>query len=125
MLDNVTLQDPLLDIYKILKTHTPISLFSLFKLSKRDRNFTLHLPSVKLDISMNFFVYNSSVKWNSLINKLFEKTPRSANGVVVGGSVANSDFSASIPFIKKKLKTLLLQSQASGDSINWGKENAP
>ena len=27
--------------------------------------------------------------------------------------------------IKKKLKTLLLQSQASGDSINWGKENAP
>ena len=39
----------LLEIYKILKTHTPISLFSLFKLSKRDRNFTLHLPSVKLD----------------------------------------------------------------------------
>ena len=79
----------LLDIYKILKTHTPISLFSLFKLSKRDRNFTLHLPSVKLDISMKIFVYNSSVKWNSLINKLFEKTPLSANGVVVGGSVAN------------------------------------
>ena len=45
--------------------------------------------------------------------------------MVVGGSVANSDFCASIPFIKKKLKTLLLQSQASGDSINWGKENAP
>ena len=80
---------------------------------------------MKLDISIKFFVYNSSVKWNSLINKLFEKTPLSANRVVVGGSVANSDFCASIPFIKKKFKTLLLQSQASGDSINWGKENAP
>ena len=80
---------------------------------------------MKLDISMKIFVYNSSVKWNSLINKLFEKTPHSDNWVVVEGPVANSDFCASIPFIKKILKTLLLQSQALGDSINWGKENAP
>ena len=75
---------------------------------------------------MNIFVYKSSVsKLISLINKLFEKTPLSDNGVVVGGSVANSDFCASIPFIKKRLQILLLQSQASGYSINWGKENAP
>ena len=40
-------------------------------------------------------------------------------------SVANSDFCASIPFIKKILQNCLLQSQASGDSLNWGKENAP
>ena len=115
----------ILDVYKILKTHTPISLFCLFKLSKRDRNFVLQLPSVKLDISMKNFVYNSSIKWNSLINKIFEKIPLNENNVVVGGSVTNSDFCASIPFIKKKLKTTLLESQALGDSLIWVRENAP
>ena len=114
-----------LDVYKILKTHTPISLFSLYTLSKRDRNFTLHLPSVKLDISMKNYVYNSSVKWNSLIGKVLEKSSLSEQGVVIGGSVANSDFCASIPFIKKKLKNILLKSQVLGDSKEWVKENAP
>ena len=114
----------LLDVYKILKMHIPISLFSLFKLSNRDRNFTLHLPSVMLEISRKNFVYNSSIKWNSLINRLFEKVPLSENGVVVGGSVTNSDFCASIPFIKKKLKNILFESQALGVSEEWLRENA-
>ena len=92
---------------------------------KRDMNFTLHLPSVKLDISMKNYVYNSSVKWNSLIGKVLEKSSLSEQGVVIGGSVANSDFCASIPFIKKKLKNILLKSQVLGDSKEWVKENAP
>ena len=114
-----------LDVYKILKTHTPISMFSLFKLSKRDRNLSLHLPTVKLDISRKNFVFNSSVKWNSLINKILERPSLCENGVVVGGSVTNSDFCASIPFVKKKLKGILLEYQSLGSSTEWEKENAP
>ena len=113
-----------LDVYRILKTHTPISLFSLFKLSKRNTNFTLHLPSVKLDISMKNFVYNACVKWNYLIEKILQHAPLNDNGVIVRGSVANSDFCATIPFIKKKLKSILLECQALGDVMEWERENA-
>ena len=113
-----------LDVYKILKTHTPISLFSLFKLSNRNINFTLQLPTVRLEISKRNFIHNSSVKWNSLISKVLEEVPLSKEGVVIGGSVANSDFCASIPFVKIKLKTILLAVQAVGDSMEWIKENA-
>ena len=73
---------------------------------------------------MKNFIYNSSIKWNSLFNKILEKVPLSKNGVVVGGSVTNSDFCASIPFVKKKLKIILLESQALGDNVIWEKENA-
>ena len=44
--------------------------------------------------------------------------------MVVGGSVTNSDFCASIPFIKKKLKNILFESQALGVSEEWLRENA-
>ena len=104
--------------------YNAVSLFSLFKLSTRDTNFTLQYPAVKLDISMRNFVYSSCVKWNSLIDKILEKSVPSESGVVIRGSVQNSDLCASIPFVKKKLKNILLECQALGNEIEWGPENA-
>ena len=114
----------ILDVYRILKIHKPISLFSLFKLSKRDNSFRVHLPPVKLDISKQNFLFNSCVEWNSLIDKVLEKAPLDKNGVVIRGSVNNSDFCATIPFVKRKLKSILLERQALGNKMTWVKENA-
>ena len=54
-----------------------------------------------------------------LIGDIFERSSSCDNGVVVGGSSVNSDFCATVPFIKNKLKAILLNQQASGDVIEW------
>ena len=109
-----------LDVYRILKTHTPISLFSLFTQTKRDANFTLHYPPVKLGVSMRNFLYSSCVEWNGLIDKVLERNLPNKKGIVIEGSVNNSDFCATLPFVKKKLKTILLENQNQGNSNEWG-----
>ena len=63
-----------IDIFKILKTHTPICLFSLINQSQRGTNFLLHLPKIKLDISKNNFVFKSCTIFNNLISDILEKT---------------------------------------------------
>ena len=78
-------------MYRIIKTQTPVSLFSLFKLSTRDTNFTLQYPAVKLYIAMINFVYSSCMKWNSLIDKILERSLPSESGIIIKGSVQNSD----------------------------------
>ena len=123
-LNNLYTYHTFLDVYRILKTHTPISLFSLFKLSTRDTSFTLQYPVVKLDVSMRNFIYNSCVKWNSLVDKIFERSLPSESGVLIKGSVENSDFCASIPFVKNKLKVILFKCQELGAEKEWGPGNA-
>ena len=78
---------------------------------------------MKLDISMKNFIYNSCVKWNSLVDKIFERSLPSESGVLIKGSVENSDFCASIPFVKNKLKVTLFKCQELGVEKEWGPEN--
>ncbi len=40
-------------------------------------------------------------------------------GTIIQGLANNSDFCASISFIKNKLKTRLLNDQTSGDPVEW------
>ena len=70
-LPNLYVYHTFLDLFKILKKHTPISLFTLFEQSQRGTNFLLHLPKVNLNISKNNFVYNSCILWNSLIGNCY------------------------------------------------------
>ena len=44
--------------------------------------------------------------------------------IVVRDSVLNSDLCAPVPFIKNKLRVLLLNHQASGDPLKWIPENS-
>ena len=108
-----------MDVFKILKTRTPISLYSLFNKGLRDTNFMVLLPEVKLSISKNNFVFKSSSLWNELIELILEKSLPNKKGVIVKGSIPNSDLCATIPFVKNKLKSLLLDRQLSGDSLEW------
>ena len=110
-----------IDTFKILKTRTPISLYSLFNKSERDSNFLLIMPKVKLSVSQNNFLFKSCSLWNSLVICILEKSLPNDKGIVVRGSSPNSDLCATIPFVKNKLKTLLFELQSSGDSLEWVK----
>ena len=122
-LSNLYAYHTFLELFKILKTHVPISLYSLFTQSQRDNNLILCLPKFRLEISRKNFVFKSSSLWNALIANIFEKSALGKDGIIIRGSVINSDFCATIPFIKNKLRIILLKQQALGDVTNWTIEN--
>ena len=112
-----------MNTFKILKTHTPISLYNLFSEGCRDINFLLIIPIVNLDISKNNFIFSASTIWNNLIEILLEKSlpidEGKFKGTIIKGSGINSDLCATVSFIKNKLKHHLLDYQSSGDIVEW------
>ena len=123
-LPNLYVYHTFLELFKVLKTHIPVSLYYLFTKSVRENSLALHLPRYLLDISRNNFVFKSASLWNALITNVFEKCNPGKNGILVSGSVTNSDFCASVPFVKTKLREILLKQQALGDETIWTPENA-
>ena len=91
-----------LEIFKILKLRTPISLHSCFKISSRKP--TLLLTS---DPS-SFFVYKSAKHWNELRKEL------------IGDAL---DFCCKIGAAKTNLKRFLLLNQSEHDSNTWCNPN--
>ena len=89
-----------LEIFKILKFRTPISLYSKFQLSKRKQTLIL------TPVPCTDFIYKSSVIWNSL---------RISLGI--------NDLSINISLIRSKLKSLILSKQHSLSQIDWFDEN--
>ena len=123
-IQNMYVYHTFLDLFKILKTHIPISLYSLFNQIQRGINFKLHLPRLTLDISKNNFVFKSCSLWNSIIGDILERSIAGTNGIIVRGSALNLDLCAPVPFIKNKLRLLLLNHQASGDPLKWIPKNS-
>ena len=58
------------------------------------------IPKVKIDISQQ----NFTEIWNDLSKIVFYKCGPEESGIVIPGSSANSDLSASISFVKSKVK---------------------
>ena len=109
-----------MELFKTLKFHIPISLFDLFTFSSRGvKPMIILLPQINLDTTKRNFVFSSSVIWNKLLDKIFNKCTAQPDGVVIPGSALNSDLAASSGVIKKKLKLLLLSEQKRGDEIEW------
>ena len=71
-LSNLYVHQPFLTMYKVMKDHTPIAIYDMFKMSSRD-NFLVKLPSVHLNVSQCNFVSRCSLLWNKLIGKVMEK----------------------------------------------------
>ena len=71
----------------------------------------LMIPKVRLDVSQQNFVYRSSQIWNSLIKHVLSVCNVEESGIIIPGSTANSDLSASVAFIKKKLRAKLQANQ--------------
>ena len=122
-ISNLSTYHTFLEAFKILKYRTPISLYSLYTLGELETNFRLLLPMVHLEKSKHSFVYNSCAIWNSLVDNILEKSLPNAKNIVVQGSSENSDFCATVPFVKIKLKCEMLRLQALGDDSIWVAEN--
>ena len=124
-ISNLYIYHTFIDTFKILKTFTPISLYNLFSQGCRDASFLLLLPSVTLDISKYNFIFRACTIWNNLIGDMLEKSLQvdkgKFKGIIIPGSSKNSDFCATVSFIKNKLKAYLLDDQSSGDPV----ERAP
>ena len=120
---NLHIYHTFVNTFKVLKTRTPLSLYNLFIQGCRDANFLLLLPTVNLDISKNNFIFNACKIWNTLIGEILEKSlpldEGKFKGTVVQGSSRNSDFCATVSFIKSRLKSHLREDQSSGDYVEW------
>ena len=116
---NVYVQQTFVELFKILKSKSPVSIYTLFSFSVLETSYRLYLPKVRLNISKNNYVFNSSVLWNSLIKDILEKDKPREDGVIVMGSGMNSDFCTPVAFVKHKLMKMLLCRQKAGDPTTW------
>ena len=92
-----------MDVFKILKTRTPMALFQNFIISKRKP--TLLLPP-KIT---NSYIYNASTLWNKFTAALPPEMKQ--------------DFSTKFSKLKALLRNFLLQRQKFGDKAEWINEN--
>ena len=105
-------------MFKAMKDHTPSSLYDMFNSGQRN-----NLPSIQLNVSRYNFVDQCSLIWNKFIGRVLEKSNPENNGVLILGSALNSDFCAPIPFVKNKLRSILLEYQKTGDPNLWEPSN--
>ena len=94
----------LLDTFKIIKNHTPISMYSCFVISHR-KDSLLITPS-----HSHNFLYNASSLWNMYRTCAVDETHV-------------RDFSAGIGCTKNGIKSLLLRRQKIGDQDEWADVN--
>ena len=124
------------ELFKILKYRRPYSLIELFNFSNHVNSNLLQIPSVKLDLAKNNFVFHSTHLWNSLVNNVFSKSKASRvevsgrnkqcsiiNNVIIPGSSINSDLSTPVGFFKNKVRSLLQQLQNKGNANAWDNRN--
>ena len=112
-----------MELFKVVKYRMPISVFDLFYPSPRNTNLLMCLPRINLDLSKLNFVFSASSIWNSLIGKLLNTCFPNSAGIMVPGSSEFSDMTAPIPYIKKKLKSVLLDIQKH-DTQKLGKSRS-
>ena len=130
-LHHLYVQHTFIELFKIIKYRTPISLFELFCLSPRNTNLLMLLPRINLDLSKLNFVFSASLIWNSLIGALLNRCFPNPIGIMVPGSSECSNISAPISYSKDKLKNILfgiqkLDTQSQFDkskSKEWNIEN--
>ena len=121
-LSNLYVHQTFLTMYKVMKDHTPIAIYDMFKMSSQD-NFLVKLPSVHLNVSQYNFVSRCSLLWNKLIGKVMEKSKPESDGTLIPASAENSYFCAPVPFVKNKLKSILLTHQKAGHPYLWEPSN--
>ena len=111
-LENLYHYHTFMELFKILKHQTPMSVYECFRFCPKNNKLLLMIPKVRLVVFQQNFVYKSSEIWNSLIKHVFSICNVEESGIIIPGSTANSDLSASVAFIKNKLRAKL-------QSKNW------
>ena len=118
-LENLYHYHTFMEVLKILKFGIPYSMHELYKFCPKNEKFRLIVPLQKLDISQHNFLFASTKIWNNFTAFAFEKCCANENGLIIPGSAANSDLSASTSVIKNKVKMHLLSQQKGGNPISW------
>ena len=120
---NLFVYQSFMGLYKVFKTHTPISIFEIFQQSNKETNFLIKVPDVPLNITKCNFACKSSILWKTLISKLFNKSELSDSGIIIKDYSENSDFCASVPYVKNTLKAFLLTIEKHGNDDLWEPSN--
>ena len=124
-MQNIYIFRSLVELFKILKLHSPVSVYNLFKFCPKTHHLKLMCPKYSLDISKNNFTVNSITLWNSNVRFLFDKSilciPKCTNGLqlIIPGNVINSDLTMSVGTFKSRLRNLLIKLQKEGDPNEW------
>ena len=118
-LENLYHYHTFMELFKILKHQTPMSVYECFRFCPKNNKLLLMIPKVRLVVSQQNFVYRSSEIWNSLIKHVFSICNVEESGIIIPGSTANSDLSASVAFIKNKLRAKLQANQKTGRVTEW------
>ena len=115
-----------LEIFKLFKFKTPLSLHELFTFSPRSTSMILIIPKTNIDLAKSNFIFQSSSIWNSLIKSIMNKCKPNSEGIVVPGSAQGSDLATHICGIKGKMKDALLKVQNldTPHELGWNKSNS-
>ena len=113
----------LTELLKIIKFHSPISIYQFFNCS-RNVSFRLQEPSVKLQISKRNYIYCAIKLWNLYFRKILNPPTLLVKPIFKGfqhtdGNMENSDMSIPIGLFKKRLNDILLDVQKEGCSQEW------
>ena len=124
-LNNLYTYHTFMELYKVIKHHSPISIYDLLTVGPRkSEKFTLILPHINLEKTKQNFVFKSTLIWNKFINIVLNRwLPQSNGGLVIPGDEKHSDMSTSICIVKNKLKLHLLLIQQMGVEKYWTFEN--
>ena len=121
---NLYILRSLTELLKIIKFHSPISLYQFFNFS-RNSSFRLQEPGIKLQISKRNYVYSAIKSWNLYLSKILnpqilsEKPVSKGSQYIISGNVKNSDMTIPIGLFKKRLCEHLLDIQKEGESLGW------
>ena len=121
-------------LFKILKYKIPKSVYDLFIDTPRSNdgiNMLLLLPKIRTELEKSNFVFQGSLIWNAVIEKVMNKCKPNKDGILVPGSSECSDLAAPISAIKNKVFDLLLKVQKLDSSkelgwqtnVEWNDEN--
>ena len=129
-MNNIYILQSLIELFKILKYHTPISIFSLIPANTSQLHNRINLPKFNLDMSKNNFVVSSCSMWNKCIHIILDSPSMSfvtfykkQFELIIPGSNKNSDLTISVALFKRRLKNILLSAQKSGDANEWSSIN--
>ena len=78
------------------------------------QEFLLMTLKVKLEVSKQNFVFKATKVWNKLIGHALERNEPANSCIIISGSARNSNLSASIAFVKDKIKMYIRNSQKLG-----------
>ena len=125
----------LVEFFKILKIHSPISLHNSFNFCPRSCHYQLLVPKCNLGISKNNYTVSASILWNKCIGKVLDPPVLSTvlnlnsninhthSQIIIPGSNNNSDMTISVCCFKKRIRNYLLQIQREGNPIDWEQSN--